>query len=61
LLEEVRREGKYPIYDYEADKLNKMEAKTWRLQRRKEELELALAGRDREARQLKSSRSWRLL
>jgi hypothetical protein len=41
--------------------LNEMEAKTWRLQRRLDELEVNLARKHREARELASSRSSRLL
>ena len=41
--------------------MNEMEAKTWRLQRRVDDLENSLARRRREIRELTSSRSWKLL
>ena len=41
--------------------MDRMEAKTWRLQRRVKDLEANLARRRREANELTSSRSWRLL
>ncbi len=44
-----------------AASLDKMEAKTWRLHQRVKKLDLDLARSRREARELKSSRSWRLL